>query len=178
MRLVNRPLALILAVALAGASIIVIIEVIAVAVHASPVVVHWTTWYQWAGKTRWDALVVKAWSVILIVAGVLLLAAELKPRRVTRVTLRSGDKATDAALTRRGVAGTLRAAATGIDGITSAAITVRRRRARVTATSAARGRAAAAALKQPLTQALRGRLEDLDLRRPPRLKVRVTSRSH
>jgi hypothetical protein len=177
MRLLNRPLALILAVALTGASIILIIEVIAFAVHASPVVVHWTTWYHWAGKTRWNALVIRVWSAILIVVGALILAAELKPRRIARLRLRTADDATDAALTRSGLAGTLRAAATGIDGITAAAVTIRRRRARVAAKSAARGRAAAGALKQPVTQALRGRLDDLDLHRPPRLKVRVTSRS-
>ena len=74
---------------------------------------------------------------------------ELKPRRVTRLPLRSGDEATDAAVTRRGLAGTLRAAATGVDGISSAAVKVRRRRARVTAAAAARGRAAADALPSP-----------------------------
>ena len=79
MRLLNRPLALILAVALAGASIILIVEVIAFAVHASPVVVHWATWDHWAGKTRWNALVVRVWSAILIVVGALILAIELKP---------------------------------------------------------------------------------------------------
>ena len=177
MRLLNRPLALILAVALAAASIIVIIEVIAAAAHAGPVVVHWTTWYHWAGKTRWNALVIKVWSAILIAVGALILAIELKPRRVTRLRLRTADEATDAALTRSGLAGTLRAAATGIDGIAGAAVTVRRRRARVTAKSAARGRAAADALKPPVTQAIRSRLDDLGLRRPPRLKVRVTARS-
>jgi uncharacterized protein DUF6286 len=177
MRLLNRPLAFILAVALAVASVIVIIEVIAFAVHASPVVVHWPTWYHWANTTRWDATVVRGWAIVLIVAGVLILALELKPRRVTRLRLRSSDQATDAALTRSGLAGTLRAAATSIDGVTSAAVTVRRRRARVTAQTAARGRAAATALKPPLTQALRSRLDDLDLYRAPRLKVRLTTRN-
>jgi hypothetical protein len=177
MRLLNRPLAFILAVALAAASIIVIIEVIAAAAHASPVVMHWPTWYRWAEKTRWDALVVRVWSAILIAIGVLILAIELKPRRITRLPLRSGDEATEAALTRSGLAGTLRAAATSIDGITSATVSVRRRRARVAAKSAARGRAAAGALKDPVTQAVRDRLEDLDLYRPPRLKVHVISRS-
>lgn len=177
MRLLNRPLAFLLAVALAAASIIVIIEVITFAAHASPVVVHWPTWYQWAKKTRWDALVVRVWSAILIAIGVLILALELKPRRVTRLPLRSSDQATDAAVTRRGLAGTLRAAATSIDGITSATVTVRRRRALVAAKSAARGRSAAGALKEPVTQAVRGRLDNLNLYRPPRLKVRVISRS-
>lgn len=177
MRLLNRPLAFILAAALAVGSIIVIIEVIAFAVHAGPVVVHWPTWYQWAQKTRWDAAVVRVWSAILIVVGVLILAVELKPRRVSRLPLRSGDQATDAALTRSGLAGALRAAATSIDGITSATVTVRRHRAVVAARSAARGRAASGALKGPVTQAVRGRLDDLNLLRPPRLKVRVMSRS-
>ena len=176
MRLVNRPLALILAAALAVAAIIVIIEVIAVAVNHGPVLLHWTTWYRWASKTRWDQLVIRVWSAILIVIGVLILLLELKPRRVTRLPLRSGHDATDAAVTRGGLAGTLRAAATGVDGVSAAAAVVRRRRARVTATAAARGRPATKALRQPVTQALQSRLDGLDLRNPPRLTVRVYSR--
>jgi Family of unknown function (DUF6286) len=177
MRLLNRPLALILAVALAGASVVLIIEVVAFAVHAHNVVVPWHAWYQWAQRTSWNALVIKVWSIILIVIGALILAIELKPRRVTRLRLRSGEAATDAAVTRRGLAGALRGAATGIDGITDAAVTVRRRRARVTARTAARGRAAAGPLREPVTGALRDRLDSLDLRHPPRLTVRLTTRS-
>lgn len=79
MRLLNRPLALILAVALAGASVILIIEVIAFAAHASPVIMPWHTWYHWAGTTHWNALVIQVWSAILIAIGVILLAVELKP---------------------------------------------------------------------------------------------------
>lgn len=177
MRLLNRPLALVLAAALIAASVILIAEVIAFAVHAAPVVVHWPTWYRWAGRTRWDDLVVKVWSVVLIIAGVLLLALEVKPRRVTRLRLRSDEKATNAAITRSGLAGALRAAALDVNGISSAAVTVRRRRARVAATSAARGRPAVDALKEPVAESVRRRLDDLQMRRPPRLKVRVSPRS-
>jgi hypothetical protein len=177
MRVLNRPLAFILAAALVVASIIVIIEVIAAAAHHGPVVVHWTTWYRWAQSTRWDARVVQVWSAILIVAGAFILALELKPPRVTRLRLHAGHQATDAALTRGGLAGTLRAAATSIDGITGAAVTVRRGRAVVAARAAARGRAAAGALKQPVTAAVRSRLDGLDMNHPPHLKVRVTSGS-
>jgi Family of unknown function (DUF6286) len=177
MRLVNRPLAFILAAALAVAAVIVIIEVIASAVHHGPLLLHWATWYRWASRTRWDQLVIQAWSAILIVIGAAILALELKPRRATRLPLRSGHDATRAAVTRRGLAGALRAAATRVDGISAAAVTVRRRRARITATAAARGRTAAEALRQPLTQALQDRLDGLDLRHPPHLSVRVNSRS-
>ena len=178
MRLINRPLAFILAAALAAASIILIVEVVAFALHAtSPLIVHWTTWYHWAGRTRWNALVTTIWSIILIIAGALMLAPQLKPRRVTRLKLRSDDNATDAAITRGGLAGTLRAAALDIDGISKAATRVRRRRARITATAAARGRPAADTLRQPVTDAAHRRLDDLQLRHPPRLRVRVNPRS-
>jgi hypothetical protein len=172
MRLLNRPLALVLAAALAGASVILIVEVVAYALHTGSVIVPWRVWYHWAQRTRWDALVVRVWAVILIVIGALLLAAELRPPRVTRLRLRSGND-TDAAITRSGLIGTLRGAATSIDGITGTAVTVRRRRAQVTARSAARGRPAADQLREPVTSAVRDRLDSMSLHHPPRLKVRV-----
>ena len=177
MRLLNRPLAFVLAAALAVAAIIVIIEVIAFHIKSGPLVLHWTTWYHWAAKTPWDALVVRVWSAILILIGALILALELKPRRVTRLPLHSSHDATDAAMTRGGLAGALRAAALDIDGISKAAARVRRRRARVTATAAARDRATADTLRQPVTEAARRRLDDLQLRHPLRLRVRVIPRS-
>jgi Family of unknown function (DUF6286) len=177
MRVVNRPLAFILAAALAVAAVLVIVEVIAVAANHGPQVVPWTTWYHWANRTRWDQLVIQIWCGILIAIGAVILAIELKPSRVTRLSLRSRHDATDAAVTRRGLARVLRAAATGIDGISAAAVTVDRRRARVTATAAARGRAAAEALREPVTQTLQGRLDDMGLRHPPSLTVRVNTRS-
>ena len=173
MRVLNRPLAFILAAALAVASVVVIIEVIAAGAHHGPVLAHWPTWYRWAENTRWDARVVQVWSAILIVIGALILALELKIPRVTRLRLNAGHQATDAALTRSGLAGILRAAATSIDGITGAAVTVRRRRAVVAAKAAARGRAPADALMQPVTEAVRSRLDGLGMDHPPHLKVRV-----
>jgi Ni/Fe-hydrogenase subunit HybB-like protein len=177
MRVANRPLAFILAAALAVAAVLLIVEVIGVAAHRGPLVVPWTTWYRWASRTRWDRLVIQIWSGLLIAVGAVILVLELKPARVTRLSLRSRHDATSAAITRRGVAKTLRSAATGIDGISSAAVNVRRRRVRVTATSAARGAVAAEALRQPVTQMLQDRLDALGLQHPPVLSVRVTARS-
>lgn len=176
MRVLNRPLAFILAAVLIAVCVVAIVEVIGFFVHGSPLLVHWTTWYHWARATRWDALVVRVWSAILIAVGVLILAAELKPRRATRLPLHPLHDATDAAVTRRGLSGMLRTAATGVDGVSSATVKVRRRRARVTATSGARGRAAAGAHTEPVTQAARTRLDQLGLRYPPRLKVNVLPR--
>jgi hypothetical protein len=80
-------------------------------------------------------------------------------------------------MTRNGLAGTLRAAALDIDGISGATVTVRRRRTRIAATSAARDRGAADALKEPVAETARRRLDDLQMRHPPRLNVRVYPRS-
>src|ERR1700744_4880820 len=176
MRLVNRPLAFILAAALLAGSVVVIAEVIGFAVHHSPLLVHWSTWEQWAQRTRWNAFVVRVWSVMLIIIGAVIVVLELNHPRASRLTLRSGNDATDAAITRHVLAGTLRAAAAGVDGITSATVKVRRRHANVTAASAARGRSAATALTEPVTQALHARLESLSLRHPPRLNVHVVTR--
>lgn len=107
MRLLNRPLALLLVGALAAASIIVIIEVISFALHSGhsgPAVVPWPTWYHWARTTRWDAEVIRVWSAILIAIGVLLTGSELKPRRVTRHQLRPGGEPTQTRLTGHGLA--------------------------------------------------------------------------
>jgi hypothetical protein len=177
MRLVNRLLAFIVAAALIAACVIVIAEVIGFATHHVPLLVHWTTWYHWARRTRWNALVVRIWSAILIIVGLVILAVEVKPSRVTRLPLRPGHDATDAAVTRRGLAGMLREAVTDVDGISRAAVRVRRRSARITAISAARGRSAASALIQPVTQAARSRLDALDMRHPPRLRVHVFPRA-
>jgi uncharacterized membrane protein YbhN (UPF0104 family) len=177
MRLVNRPLGFILAAALLAGSIVVIAEVIGLALHHSPLLVHWTTWEDWARKTRWDALVVRVWSAIFIVIGAVILAFELKTPRAARLPLRAGHDATDPAVTRRGLTRMLRAAALSVDGISSATVTVRRRRARITAASAAHSRAAAITLTEPVTQALNSCLHSLNLRHPPRLTVHVVTRS-
>jgi hypothetical protein len=177
MRVANRPLAFILAAALLAVSVIVIAEVIGFAAHHSPLLVHWTTWYGWARKTRWDDFVVRVWSAILIATGLVLVGLEVKPRRVTRLPLGSADLATDTSVTRRGLATILRSEATRVDGISSATVRVRRRSARVTAASGARGQAAATALTGPVTQALGARLDSLEMLRAPRLRVRVVPRS-
>ena len=177
MRVANRPLAFILAAALLACSVVIIAEVIGFAVHHSPLLVHWTTWQDWARSTRWDAFVVRVWATVLMVVGLVLVVLEFKPRRVARLPLLAVGRATDATVTRRGLARMLRNEATGVDGITGATVRVRRRRARVTAASGARGRAAAGALTEPVTQALGARLDGLGLRHAPRLTVRVVPRN-
>ena len=177
MRVANRPLAFILAAGLLAVCVVVIAEVIGSAAGHSPLLVPWATWSRWAGKTHWDQFVVRVWAAVLIIIGLILLVLELRVPRVTRLPLQASGQATDASVTRRGLARMLRAEAVKVDGVSTATARVARHRARVTAVSGARGQAAASALAGPVTQALQGRLDNLGLRHPPRLTVRVIARS-
>ncbi len=173
MRVVNRPLAFILALALLAVTVVTVAEVIGFAVDNSPLLVPWPTWYEWASTTSWDATVVKVWAAVLMAIGLILVIFEVKRRRVTRLPLGTSDEATEATVTRRGLARMLRTEATRVDGITGATVRVNRQRARVTASSSARGQVAASSLTEPVTRALGARLDGLEMRHPPRLTVRV-----
>lgn len=176
MRIINRPLGFLLAVALLAASVIVIIEVIAVATHSSYAVIDWHVWYRWAGRTHWKKGVIRVWAVVLIVAGLALLALQLKPRRTPRLQIATDDEATDAAITRRGLRDAVRSAASGIDGVSTAKVAVSRRKIAVIGTAAARDRAAADKFSEPVREAIEAKLEPLRLRRPPTVSVRMTPR--
>ena len=80
MRLINRPLAFLLAAFLLVASVLLVVEVIGYAITAKPVLVHWTTWYHWAGKTKWKAGVIRFWAGVLMIVGLVLLVLERWPR--------------------------------------------------------------------------------------------------
>ncbi len=140
MRVVNRALAVILALAIIAVCVIVIAEVIAHALNHQHVIVDWPAWQRWAERTHWNRAVIKVWSIILIVIGILLLAPQLKRRRVTRLPLETDDPALDPAVTRGGVAAAVSAAAQDVDGVQSTRTAVTRRRVRITARTRAAAR--------------------------------------
>lgn len=177
MRILNRFLAFILALALLAASVIVIVEVISYAINRESLIVDWMSWQRWAERTHFNSTQIKVVSIILIVVGLVLLLAELRPRRVTRVSLQSDDTATDAAITTKGIAVVAKAATVDVDGVSDAAASASPRRVTVTATSAERDKAAAQALTAPVTTAVQTRLDSLRMQRRPRLSVRVKPRS-
>lgn len=177
MRILNRFLAFILALAILAVSVIVIVEVISYAINRESLIVDWMSWQRWAERTHFNSTQIKVVSIILIVVGLVLLLAELKPRRVTRVSLESDDTATDAAITTKGIAVVAKAATVDVDGVSDAAASASPRRVTVTATSAERDKAAAQALTAPVTTAVQTRLDSLRMQRRPRLSVRVKPRS-
>jgi Family of unknown function (DUF6286) len=179
-RLANRVLAALLCLALILAGVLLIIEVTADRLNHRPAVVHWYRAYHWAKHTTWNAGSVRVACVILIVAGLALLIAELKPARVSRLAADPAKAVVagiDTAYTRRGLAAALRSAVTGVDGVRAASVKVKRRRVIVRAAAAARDTAAARSLREPISAAAGQRLTTLQLRRAPSVSVRVTPRS-
>ncbi|MFI1991068.1 DUF6286 domain-containing protein [Actinoplanes sp. NPDC020271] len=175
MRIVNRLLALLLAAGAVLAASIAVIEVIAYRVHHPPVVLNWPGVYRWAARTTWGAAPVVLLSVVLVIAGLLLLVAQVKPRRPARLPIAAADPATDAAITRRGLAHSLQRAVTNVDGVGRAQVTVGRRRTRIRVTTRAGG-SGTGRLRTTLTDTARRQLDALHLIRPPTLSVQVTTR--
>lgn len=172
----NRILALVVALGLITVAVILAVEVIAFRTGAGPVVMDWQAWYRWAQRTGWNAGSVRLVSALLCAVGLVLIVVEAVPRRRARWTTEDGDRTTDMAYTRRGVAQAVATAVTGVGGITGARVKVRRRRIRVRAKTGAREPAVASAMRQPVYDAARSRIDGLRLRRHPSLAVRVATK--
>jgi hypothetical protein len=180
-RLANRLLAALLILALACVGALLIIEVTADRLRHRTAIVNWHPAYLWAARTSWVSGSIRVTAVILILLGLVLLTAELKPPRVARLAASpagAGAADMDTAYTRRGVAAAVRSAVTDVDGIRAASVTVNRRRIAVSAVAAALDKAAAQTVRDAVTSAARDRVAALSLRRTPALSVRVTPRSH
>jgi Tryptophan-associated transmembrane protein (Trp_oprn_chp). len=85
MRHANRVLAALLSLAVITAAVLLIIEVIADRASNRPAVVDWQPAYDWARRTTWNAGSIRVTCAVLILAGLVLLIAELKPARVSRL---------------------------------------------------------------------------------------------
>jgi hypothetical protein len=124
------------------AGVLLIIEVIAGRVSNRPAVMGWQPACDWARRTTWNAGSIRVTCAVLILAGLVLLIAELKPARVSRLAAdpgQAGAAGIDTACTRRGLAAAIRSAATGVDGIRGASVKVKRRKITITATTAPQG---------------------------------------
>ena len=177
MRHINRLLAALLSLFLIVAGVLLIIEVIADRIHHRPAIVHWHAFYNWAGRTEWQAGVTRFLCIVLVVVGLILLIAELKRPRVSRLRLMEEVPGIDTAWTRRGIGTAVTAAVRDVDGIRTVSTKVGRRKIAVTTTSSAADQAAADTLREPVTTAAQQRLDSLALRSVPSLTATVKPRS-
>lgn len=176
MRVVERFLSLLLALAVLAGSVLLALEVAWAVAGQPPLLVPWPTAYDAGTSNAWDSTPLRATAAALLVVGLLLLLAMLKPRRAPRLKLTGSDPAVDAAITRRSLRSTLLDGARQVDGISGAKAKVSKRKATVQATSRLGSADTAKALTGELETALRSRLEALQLAKTPRLRVRVAPR--
>ena len=176
MRILNRLLTLVISVALIAFGVLLAVEVVGAMVGTQPLLVDWTRAYRAGRGHSWNSNAVRIVASAVTAGGLLLLLAQLKPRRISRLGVRTDDQNTDAAVTRAGVQGALKRAAESVDGISAANVKLGRRRAKVVAHTRAGDAALHRKLTTELQAALADRLSALLLTRPPRVRVRVQAR--
>lgn len=173
MRIVNRVLALLAAIALIVFAVLFTIEVIAAVFAVSPVIVHWHQAFTDGRHNIWGNAGPRVTSSLLAAAGAILVLAQLKPRRATRFPLEKSEAGVDAAMSRRGIRHALNAAALGVDGVTKATSKVRRGGAAVKVRVIGGGKDVAAAIRTEVDTAVGDRVSDLALRHRFRARVKM-----
>lgn len=172
MRAFNRILCTLLAVAIAVAGVLTVIEVIAAASDHDPVVVKWHGLVDRLAGNEWKTAGPRVTAIILIIVGLLLLMFALRRGKPATVALTTGASDVDMTTTRRSLQRSLATGAESVDGIASAKVGVKRRKVTVAA------RAVSGVTREDatsrLTRAMQERLDGLALADARRLKVRVT----
>ena len=170
MRYVNRVLAVVVALALIALATLVPVEIARAALGRPPWLVPWEQWRSTLAATTWQDGWVRAVLIGLVVLGLLLLLAQLKPRRPTTLALQQLTADVAAGTTRRSLQQSLSHAATAVDGVARASAKAGRRRVTVTATPRLRD---TTGLEEQVRRSVTTRLDGLQLAQAPKLTVRV-----
>ncbi|MCW2739714.1 MAG: hypothetical protein JWR45_136 [Blastococcus sp.] len=170
MRTFDRILALILGLAGLAFGILTIADVIAAALGRPALALPYSPAAAFLREHPWSSGPVITIAAVLLGVGLLLLIAELKPRRRTHLVLRPQDPQVTATLSKGSVARVLEDAAAQTAGIQRARATVSRRRARLQLYVAVRD---SAEIARRAEENARSALADLELLRAPRLGVRT-----
>ncbi|WP_309114613.1 DUF6286 domain-containing protein [Saccharothrix sp.] len=127
--------------------------------------------------TRWTDPVAVLAAVTCVVLGVVLLLCALLPGAPTVLPLRDDDpdtdRAVDSGMTRRSLRRALRTAASSVDGVTTAAIALKRRAVTATVTT---DRTTTAGLADAVRAAVGQRLDRLGPATRPTVAVRLKAR--
>jgi hypothetical protein len=153
MRLANRILAVVAALALAAGGLLLAAEIVWGRLGQQPLVIPYDAWYANAQENRWDAAGPRSLFLILAFAGVVILGLQLVKARPRSVPLKDGQ--TRAGLSRRTLEQALVRAAGAEDGVAQAKAKVGRRRARVVAVT----RRTQGDLRPRVEETTRGRLQ-------------------
>lgn len=172
-RALDRLLVLLLGLALVALAVLVPVEVVRALTGAAPLT-PWPGVLEALRAARWEDGAVLAVAAGTAALGLLLVVLELRPRRPRGVLLQGDVPGVRTTLARRGLQELLASAATTVPGVREAAVALRRRRARVTATTVLRGEER---LDGALREAVAAQLDAVRPARAPRLRVRVKAAS-
>ncbi len=172
MRIANRILAAILALALFAGGLLVAVEIVVAGFDRRPWVVPHNDWYTSARLRSWASAPPRWMFIGLVAAGLALLLSQLARRRPTVLALAPGSVPAD--LGRRSLERSLVREASRVDGVSAAKAKIKDDRAEVVASS---NRLQTDDLGPRVTQALDRRMGALGLARPPAVRVKVNGRS-
>jgi hypothetical protein len=171
MKQVNRILALAFALGLVFLAVLIVVELIFERAGASPAIVNWHGMYDWMATRTWESRSVRIIGGLCALGGVVLLALQLIPRKPERLKVRGGASKVDAAIDRRSVVRTVQQAVGDIDGISRARVGLRGNK--VTVDARRRAEVAEAVTTQTVADATHRAVDELHLRRPPRISIKL-----
>ncbi len=171
MRPLNRVLAFLLGLALAGFGIIVAVETTLLLSGRSPWLVPRQRWDRNLAEQDWDHPTLVLVLSIVLAAGVVLLVAQLVPRRPRRLPVRTDHDDRQLSISRRGLEGQLARVTRRDQDILDARVRVNRRRARLKAVFADASHESEVGVR--IRERAREQLERLELVRPLEVKVRL-----
>lgn len=171
MRVVNRIVAAVLALALLAGGVLVAAEIVVAAFGRDPWVVPHDRWYRSLLDHSWDDDASRWVFIGLVAAGLALLALQVARRRPGTLPLSAGGAPAD--LGRRSLERSLVRSATSVDGVSRAKVRVSPDRADVKAVT---NRRQVAEVEPRLSQAVEQRVRALGLARKPQVKVHVEGR--
>jgi hypothetical protein len=167
----DRVVSLVLASVLLAFGVLVVVEVVHTALGVGGhVLLPWESLARYGRTHRWGDNQVRALCAGVAAVGALLLGLELRRRRPAALTLATDDDTLTAGMTRRSLRQALRTRAYDVDGVVSARVRLRRRRAWVTATTVLSD---PVEVRDRLAAHLAEWVDHLGLVRPPTLAVRV-----
>ena len=135
MRLVNRILATLLALALVAGAVIALVEIVLAALGRSPWLVPYPDWSTWLSEQTFESAAVRAVLIGLVALGLVLVVLAVRRGRPGSVPLPTTTESVRVTASRRGLERTLTTAATRPEGISAARVRAGRRSARVKVTT-------------------------------------------
>lgn len=170
MRIYLRLLSALLAAALLALGVVVAVEVVLAALNKPSWVLPYSSLASTMRENTWNSGYARTTAGVLCLIGLVLLISALRRGKPAEFSLTPLNEGVTSAVQRRGLQGALRDAATRVDGIGAADVTLKRRKARVTAESTLND---PGDIPQQVEREVAATLEEISLERP--LKVSVTT---